>query len=199
MEFKHLETDINKLSIGHYSQILKSGNLKLLISDRKAFDNDFKLSFFDKINDIISSNRSFFGKILAFFRLMVGSYNLSEQYLKEAKYKYLEKAFDFIDTQIFELRGASSELIAKTNIKRQMIVLMDKVYNEKNLFASNRLRQLEQKLRQLEESSVTDYNVSKMCIIFTNELGFNFPINEFETSIVKFFEYSDILTERNKK
>ena len=198
-EFNNLKTDITKLSIGTYDQICKSGNLRLLVINQDTFDREFKLSVMDKISEVINSKRSFFGKIRAFFCLMIGVYNHSKDTITIAKQKHLEKAFDYIDTQIFNLRGISSEMLKKKRLMEQIINLRSDFYVDNNTFASNRLRQLERQLKELEKKSVSDYSVSKMCIIFTNELGFNFQIDEFKTNIVKFFEYSDILTEKRSK
>ena len=172
--------------------------MELLITDKKAFDKDFILSFIDKIKEIINSKKSLLWKINSFFWLVLGLYAHNEETVKIAKYRHLEKAFDYVDTQIFELRGASADLIKKTKLKKQIIVLRDKVYNGNNTFASNRLRKLEIELADLEKHTITDYSVSKMMIIFTKELELKFAPKPFETSIVQFFDYSDILTAKNK-
>lgn len=198
MKFKHLDTDINTLSIGKYDQICKSGTLELLITDNDAFDRAFVLSFIDKIREILNSKRSVLWKISSFLWLTIGMYDHSTETVKTAKYRHLEKAFDYVDTQIFELRGASADLIKKTKLKKQIIILRDKVYNGNNTFASNRLRKLEIELADLEKHTITDYSVSKMMIIFTKELELKFAPKPFETSIVQFFDYSDILTEKHK-
>lgn len=198
MNFKHLKTDINSLSIGTYDQICKSGNLRLLIKSDKQndFDREFVLSLVDKIREILNSERSLLWKISSFIWLMVGMYAPNEETLKNAKYRHLEKAFDYIDTQIFDLRGASSDLIKKKKLKQHIINLRNEVYVGGKLFSSNNLRKAESQLKELEDSSLNSYNLSETFAAFSKELGFN--LKPFEVSISEFFGYSDMIAKRNK-
>lgn len=171
-----LNDTIDKLSIGTYNQINETGDLFLLVSDRKEFDKKFTIdvSLKDKIISSVSKK----------YKVRLDKNN--EVQINNQKTLYLLEVLESIEKQIFDLNGGlSADAARKLKIKQAINKLNYKVYIQGKIILENRVKILKNELKALENDETFDL----YSMIITLNKSFSFKLDPFNITIREFYKY----------